>query len=290
MIKIKLTNNKQSFEIGGGSHPVARLESISGLGLLQKEVKSINFVNQSGRIQTSIRDTERTITMAFNFYGSEQEAERLYKLLYSEVDIYITTGTKRRKITGQCLNSSDIESLIYHKWQKIALQFTCNDPYFHDFDMITVPIAKRTDKFPNIQNDDGTWSIQLPAVATERIATTDIKNRGDVVIYPVITLYNQSGISPTTDPSVLIENNTTGASITLEYTMTADETVTIDLPHRRITSSVNGDITKYISDDTVLSAFFLAVGTNNITALNNGSGTAMTMTMQYSNSYGAVVI
>lgn len=289
-MEIKLKNKTGSFELGGGSHPNAHLESVSGLGLLQKEAKTVTFAGQAGRTQTSIRDMERVITMSFNFYGGQDEAERLYRMLYNEVDIYITSGERRRKITGQCLNSSDIENLIYHKWQKIALQFTCNDPYFHDFETIIVPILRRENQLPNIQNDDGTWSVQLPAIATVRIAETEIINRGDVDVYPIIRLQNRASVSALADSSVIITNNSTGAKITLEYTMTIGENIVIDLPHRKITSDINGDITQYISDDTVLSDFCLQVGSNSILALNNGSGSNLAMTLEYSNNYAAVVI
>lgn len=290
MFKIVLKNKNGSFEIGGGSHPTARLESINGIGLLNKEVQSVKYVGQAGRTQTSIRDNERTITMSFNFYGDTKIVEQLYKILYNEVDIIITSGIKRQKITGQCLNATEIEKIIYHKWQKIAVQFVCNDPYFHDVDLITIPIAKRVDKFPNYQNNDGKWLIQLPAVATERIAKSIVENRGEVLIYPVIVLYNQSDVQSQADLTFEVINNTTGAKITFDYSMSTDEIITVDLPHRKITSSVNGDITNRISDDTVLSDFYLAVGDNEISATVNDTNTALSMTMQYSNSYGAVVI
>ncbi len=289
-MEIKIKNDMGVFCIGGGNDPVARLSEIIGLGLPQKESATVIFAGQPGRTQTGIRDMERVITISFDFYGGQYEVEKLYKILYNEADIFITSGTRRRKITGQCLNATEAERIIYNSWQKIVLQFTCNDPYFHDFDTLTIPIFKRIDNLPNSISDDGKYQISLPAIATTRTSEATITNKGDVLVYPVIKILNQATATTPIEGGVKILNDTTGAKITLNHDIVAGENVVIDLSRRRITSNTNGDITNKISDDTILSDFFLQTGQNAILVLPNTPSLSLAAVAEYTNNYASAVI
>jgi len=289
-MQIEIKNSIGKFVIGGGKHPNARLREITGLGPPGKDIQTITFAGQPGRTQTNMRDMERVITMSFDFFGGISEIEKLYRLIYNEVDIIITTSMKKRKITGICLNSSEIEKIIYHKWQRLVLQFTCNEPYFKDPEPYIIPIFKRTDLFPNAVSEDGAFQLLLPAVATMRTTEATIINTGDVKIYPLIRLVNSSETSALSETVISIYNSTIGAKITLEYLAKTGEEIVIDLPHRKIISNINGDITKHICDDTVLGNFFLNVGENAVSAVMNNSSIGLVVTVEYSNNYASAVI
>ena len=285
---IKLQNEFGSFEVGGGSHPIARLTQITGIGIPAKEDTTITFEGQAGNTLTSVRDTTRTITMSFDFYGDEREVEKLYRIIYRSVTLTFYAGNRRRKIECLCKVATEIEKIIYHRWQKIVLQFLCYDPYFYDVCNIQQPVSMITDQLPNV-NENTEWYMQLPAVATVRSNCTMVKNQGDIDIHPIITLKSNQGISLLSEDNyIILRNLTTSKALTINYAMGADEVVKIDLPNRAIISNVNGDITSYISSDTVLGDFILQLGNNEIEIESTNND--IFAIIEYSNKYISVVI
>lgn len=290
-MRIALRNEFGSFEMGGGSHPSARLIEITGLGVPAKENTTIVFEGQPGQTLTESRDIERTITMSFDFYGDERTVQKLYRIIYKPVTIYFYLNNgERRKIVGHCTQSTDITKIIYHKWQSIVLQFICYDPYFHNVTNTVLKIAKPVNKLPNV-NEDGRWFIELPVVATEINKTVVAINSGETILYPIIKIYSNKTENDNPEAyGIVISNETTGNSITLDYNLSVNEIITVDIPQRKIDSNINGDITNYISDNTVLSAFFLDIGENNITIDNPNPDDNMYGEIEFTNNYIAVVI
>lgn len=288
-MRIVLQNEFGSFEIGGGSHKKARLLTIEGIGIPAKEDTPIVFEGQAGQTIIGSRDLERVITMSLDFYGDEREVEKLYRIIHKPVDILFFLGNRRRRIKGRCKVATDITSIIYHQWQSVALQFVCDNPYFSDFNDTVKAISANEDQFPNV-NLDGEWYIELPAIATLRSSKASIYNYGDVEIYPLITLQNNKVADVLSEESnITLTNLTTGKTITIEYQMSAGENITLDLESRAITSDINGNIVTYISDDTVLSDFYLAVGKNDI-VIEASSADNIFAIAHYSNQYISVVI
>ena len=75
------------------------------------------------------------------------------------------------------------------------------------------------------------------------------------------------------------------AKIDLNIATSDGELITVDLPHRKVISSVSGVITNTISDDTVMSDFFLDAGYNKITAVNRNTAERITAWLEYSPAY-----
>lgn len=286
---IKMQNKIGSFEIGGGSHPIARLTQITGIGLLNKEESTVVFAGQPGRTLTSVRDMERAITLSFDFYGDERVVEKLYHITYHPLTLTFYLGNRRRKIEARCKTATDINSIIYHKWQSIVLQFVCDDPYFYDVCNTEEPISMIVDQLPNV-NENTQWYVSLPAIATVRSNRAVITNSGDIDIYPIIKLKNNASDAATISEEsyIILRNLTTGKFVRLDYEIAADETIIINLPNRAITSDVNGNITNYISSDTVLSDFILQLGDNEI-EIESTSNNVYSV-IEYSNKYISVVI
>lgn len=288
IMRIKLHNEFGSFEVGGGSHPVARITSITGLGIPAKEDKTITFEGQSGSTLTSYRDLDRTITMSFDFYGDEYTVEKLYRIIYKPLTMTFYLSGRRRKIDGVCKMATEIENIIYHRWQKIVLQFACYDPYFQDVCNTQQPISLVTNHLPNV-NENTEWYVQLPAIATTRESRGIVINSGNIEIYPVITLQSNQSVALLADNNyIILRNLTTQKTLTINYLMSAEEVVTVDLPSRSITSSINGNITNYISSDTVLGDFILQLGENEIEV--DSSNSEIFAVIEYSNKYTSVVI
>lgn len=289
-MRLILQNEYGTFEAGGGAHAAARITDIAGTGLLSKEVSSISIAGQPGRTVTNVRDTERTITIAFEILGDVREIEKLYRCVYHPADIIFFLGDRRRKITGRCVNAADAEKIIYHRLNKLVLQFTCDDPYFHDDISIVQPLSTVINHFPNV-NVGGDWFVQLPAVATTCITAAVIANSGDTIVYPVLHISNISSVSAQTpEHGLVITNNTTGRQIEIDCDVTAGDEITVDLPKRKIHSRMYGNITNCISDDTVLSDFYLAVGDNNIAVESISYSDMLAVTIEFDNNYAAVMI
>lgn len=286
---ITLKNEFGTFEIGGGNHKTARLIEITGLGLAGKEVTSVVFPSQAGHTVKKFRDSERTVTMSFDFYGEPHIAERLYKILYRPLDICINRGDGvRRKIYAYISEACGAENIIFHKWQKIALQFICPSPYFTDTFETVKNIGGFEDKFPN-SYEGSEWKISLPAVATERRTRRKIQNYGDIKVYPVFEIKNYGGNSQSENHTVTIKNHTTQKQITVTAQIFSSTTVIIDVPKRKIT--LNGNlITDSLSDASVLSDMYLALGENDIEILTNDANDIISADIKYENNYAAVVI
>ena len=280
---IVLKNELGRFEVGGGKHPKARLQEITGLGIPAKENKTIVFEGQPGQTLKQSRDLERTITMSFDFFGDERTVRELYKIIYEPVTIYFyLSNGEQRKIVGHCTKNTDIKNIIYHQWQSIALQFVCYDPYFYDFYDASQAISENFDQWPN-NITDGVWDIVIPSIATLRSNNSSVYVNGDVKVYPVITI---QALQKNEQPIALI-NNTTGKRITLNYNISEGEVVTVNLPTRVIESNINGNITNCISDDTVLGDFYLLRGSNDIAVATTGN---IFVVVRFSNKYMSVVI
>lgn len=287
-MQIILKNEYGEMKIGRNGE--AKLLKINGLGLPEKETQTINFSGQPGQTTVAVRDRPRTITMSIDFYGNADAALRLYRILYHEVEITILSGTIRRKIKGRCISQTDIESIIFHNMYKTTVQFICDDPYFHDVFDTEISINVREDKFPNLL-ENGAWYINLPAVSTQRTNIAGVLNRGGVNVYPVIKIYNNTLDSTTgTSSGVEIKNNTTGAIIEIVRDMKPGENITVDLPNRTIFSSIDGSIINYISDNTVLSSFYLIPGNNNVEINNKNTLQETTSVIVYNNNYEAAII
>lgn len=286
---ITLKNEVGAFEIGGGRHKTARLIEIGGLGISAKEITSVTFPSQSGYTVQKVRDTERVITMSFDFYGEPYQTERLYKILYRPLDIYFNRGDGvRRKISAYMSETCEIENIIFHRWQKITLQFVCPSPYFTDENETVKNIGGFEDKFPNAY-EGSEWKISLPAVATARTTRRSILNNGDVIVYPVFEVKNYGGNSQSTSHTVTIKNHTTGKYIVVTVRIFSSTTVIIDVPKRKITA--NGTvITDSLSNSSVLSEMYLAIGENDIEIWSNDANDIIGMDIKYKNNYAAVII
>lgn len=262
MIRIKLQNNIGSFEVGGGGHKIAQLKEIAGIGFLAREKTSVTFPGTAGETITDIRDSTRTITMSFDFYAEPFKVEQLYRMLYQPVEILIfRNGDYRRKIIGQCFTSTDIQNIIFHRWQSIVLQFHCSNPYFSDIEDTTTDISAA------------------------------VENRGDIEVYPVITVTNTRENNGTGSSYTLtITNNTTNKSIRLLRRLNNDDTFIFDFPKRKISSQKYGTITKQISDDTMLSDLFLALGSNSLTVSSSDASDVLNAAVVHNNNYISAVI
>ena len=288
MYKVELKNKYGSVKMG--TYNDIQLTDILGIGLPSKSVTSIEFSDGAGIYSTSERDNSRTVTLKGDFYGDREEIKRIYRVIFHECEIRFIFGNDRRKIKGRCINPEDFKK-IGGGITSFAIQFECDIPYFEDFYITNIAILKRINYFPNLY-EDGQWYIQLSdtSYATKRYSEGDVKNCGDIEIYPVLKIQNTSDAVALTDEQIDICNETSDAHIKLNYNISAGEIITVNLPEREIISSINGDITHYISDDTQLSKFKLLLGNNHISVTSTASTSSLICAVEYNNNYAWAVL
>ena len=280
---ITLKNEYGTFELDGGKN----LFAAAGLGLPSKNTETVTYEGQPGQVTLSAIDDKRTITLSFDIWGGIAEAERLLKIVYRPVNIIVRQGTKRRMTYGRCLNPDEIVRQIRDKLYTVTLQFECDSPYFTDERENITPIMQRADMLPNTEDGEG-LKIQLPVIATVKSNEKTVRVSGDIPVFPIIEIYCKSA-QTYTDNGIIITGGS--SAITLNYTMAEGETVTVDLPRRKIISSENGLITSCISNDTVLSDFKLMLGNNSVSVENLNILSEISVTLKYQNNYvlGAIV-
>lgn len=282
-MRIEIRSKNGSFEIGGGNHPVGRLLEIDGLGFPSSTVQQSTFAGMPGYVASDRTDNARTITMSVDLSMDASGIEKIYKVLQEECEIIFFLKRKWRKIKGICLNPSDAEKIILGNLYKLVMQFECPHPYFTDFSPVKISLSTRIDQFPTTI-EDGQGYITLPAVATKRYSSKAVTNNGDTVIYPTITVTAKEDLE-----SIKICNLTTGKHLTLQYEIAADEKIIIDIKNREITSDIHGSVLNKITDDTILSDFYLDCGDNELTVADIETGVVEAI-ISYENQYKAVMI
>lgn len=282
-MEIVIQNRNGRIEIGGGSHPSAKLLAIEGVGLPARSPETIKYSGQAGYKILNVTDMERTITMSLDFTGIPFDVMKIYDVIQEECELLFFLDGVRRKIKGICISPPEPEKIIYQRMYKLVLQFICESPYFEDFHTNDISLSTRTDMFPT-SFEGGKGYITLPAVATERTSAVSLQNKGDMDVYPVITI-----TADESSDGLVISNITSGESITLNKEIAEGETLVFDVANRDITSDIDGNCLNYMSDDTILGDFKLNKGNNEV-VVTNGKFNALTGNITYKNRYKAVVM
>ena len=158
-----------------------------------------------------------------------------------------------------------------------VISLTCDNPYFKDWEDIELSLFTRVNNLI-----DG---MTFPRVFSYRYTQGNAINNGMANIEPIIIIEAGEPTPDAPETGILIENETTGKSILLEYVPSDGEIITIDIPQRKIISSINGDITRYKPLEYSLSEFVFVKGANMIKFTNKDGGQPLTAKAVYSNLY-----
>lgn len=279
MFEARFENGYGLIRFGGGRGPVFHVREIAGLGPPKKEFNVTGYAGQPGQELISEKDLARVITLSGDIITPhmQSEAARMVKILYHPGRLTILSGHRKRSILCRCTDFDDLERRG-KDISRAVIQFTCDNPYFTDDSAQKVDLFRRKDLIKT--------TFTLPCAFSSRINRLTVINSGDVKAEPVFTIYNSGGTSAAAESyGIEIENSTTGQSLLVERNTQPGEAITIDIPGRRVTSSIAGDITASISQDTFLSDFWLAEGANDIEAVNYNAGEDISVVMQYNNKY-----
>lgn len=242
-------------EMGGGSNPIMNITMISGFELPAPDYETAKFAGENGVTTIGKTDLPRTLTITGDLLGGQRELMHVLKTIYYPGELYCDFGQIKRKIACKCINLNDIERHQNCGINGFTFQFQADNPYFNDFYDTEVSLAS----YVNRVSDNFT----LPCVFTEKIDEGSAYNRGDKIMYPVITLTAEAERS-ISDTVLTIENLTTGKSVSIVHSPQNGEDIIFDLHARKIKSSIDGNITKKITDDTLLHEFYLEKGNNKL--------------------------
>lgn len=260
----------------GGPFSDIQITKMSGFELPAKSYDTIEFAGENGVTTTGSKDMARTLTISGDIFGGQKKIAEVLKALYYEGTLYCEFGFIKRKIDCKVINMDDVERYGLSEINGFTVQFQADYPYFNDFNDTIKSISGRKDLING--------EFLLPCVWTEYLQRGVINNTGDKIIFPTIRI-----TSPTATESksamITITNNTTKAFIKLDYVMQKNEIIAVDLSTRRIKSNINGNITNKISDDTVLSNFYLDIGENDISFETDADGQVLTADVEYNRIY-----
>lgn len=280
MIHISYENEYGKIDMGGGNHQHINIREITGLALPDKSYNTVTYAGTDGQETISETVMPRIITISGDISGNLQHViAKTAALLNFPGTLSIQSLAKRRRISCRCTSFDISERRQGNLYQPFVFQFTADDPYFLDFENRTISVFQRVDQI--------TPSFICPLIFTRRDNEADIINMGNCNTEPVLYIYNNAkAVSANTNEyGIEIVNQTTGASINLLYHTEDNEVITIDIPHRKITSNTKGNIINYISDDTFLSDFTLIPGTNHVKAVNYNTNENIEVICEYSSRY-----
>ena len=265
----------------GGGRELWNLIKVDGLGLPEKTFQSICYANMPGQITISEKAEPRVITMRGDCHGGDRAFTEGMRILNQKGRLTFTNAQKTRCIEAYC---SHFEVQKKHgMYIEFIVQFTCDDPYFTGAENCQAALYDRRNLVQN--------SFEMPCVFTERITGASVLNQGDVETEPIFTITCIKVGAPGETQGICIHNHTTGSVFSLDYVMQQDEVITVDIPNRKIVSSLvsennnGGQLIHFLSKETVLGSLYLAVGENKFTAINYNVGGEMIVTCHYQEKY-----
>lgn len=263
----------------GGIGANFNITNITGLSVPDTEVTAVRYPDVRGQVVTRISTLPRTITVSGDINDKNgMHASGAATVFSTPGTLFVSSSRNTRKIACRCTSFELSKRCgIYIPF---TLQLIADDPYFQDVSESCVHIAKRTDLL--------TSSFTLPAMFSVRECETNVINRGSVHTEPVFEI---SAAAEAHCPNgITIKNNTTDAEIKLATGILANETVTVDVGARKITSSVRGNILNVLDGNSILSKNFLTAGVNRIRVTAENEPQLLIAVCRYHSCYTEAVL
>lgn len=264
MVIITFENDIGKITMGGADYAGIRMYSVTGIGLnpAERTVKVYNGY-YGGRCENR-RVPERTVTISGEInsdYCNRIAVKQRMCDVFSEPGVMtISNGARRRAIKAEAvqLDFGDRNQLL----QKFTVQYACEEGVFYS------PEPRIQRIFHTEKLVRGTYS--LPMVLSRRHTSVDINNTGHYPIFPIIRIYDAGArAADDTDGGIIISNLSTGASLNIVCQTSEGEVMTVDIPERRVLSSITDGDMYCFSDDTVPADFVLQRGNNIISTENH---------------------
>jgi len=217
----------------------------------------------------------RVITIKGDIKSGARIIRDMVRVFEEKGILRIRTGLIEREIGAICTGMEIADKGKVYK--SVIMQFGADCPYFEDYRENRINIFRREKliKTPFI----------LPMMFSKRECSADIYNVGDVKCEPVFEIYSHSE----SDGCVVIENATTGKSVTIQHGMKKGEKIVADIKNRTVSSDIDGEILYKLSDESYLSDMMLVKGKNSLNVTND-SGGEISVVCRYKNRYGECIV
>lgn len=276
---VSFSRNGQTFTLGTNSEDVLHLHGSMGLGLAPAEVKLRDRIGRDGSTLEGTRYGSREIFLPLLIH-KRTKAEctsvrrELYRLLaphLGPVDIILhdrATGTTR-SISGILKNGleGDFSENFHGSWQTLGLTFICPDPWWRgETHLISNKVSPGVKPFISLTVPFFPVILAQSTVQGE----IEIQVEGDA---PVSPTWQVTG--PGTDLVISDGKNT----FTVNHSLRAGETLTIDTKTRRLTPD--------LWDKVPLSSrlFDLPPGPNKLTVTMVGATPQTAIDLIYTEKY-----
>lgn len=275
--------NKIYFENGlgrvdmffSGTAPV-RVTALSGLLPPKRSYNTVVFAQRDGQKTLSSVTNARTIIISGDInFSHREDLERIIKVFGEAGELVLDFKDKKRKI--YCNQVELEEGKRRGNYLSFILSLTADEVYFTDMEETVVPVYERKKL---IQSE-----IEFPCMFSSKTTGAIAHIYGEVNVLPVIKIYNLCDDGTENTEGILIENVTTNQKIKLNYNMKQNEEVVVDVKNRKIISSLNGNITHTISDDTFLNKFWLKPGENQVEVSHGNEKEEYLVILSYLSSY-----
>ena len=277
-MKITYNNKFGTVAMSGNGDCSFSICDIDGIHLPGKDRTLIHFHNKDGYDETHSFYGQRVITISGDIKSNNyNELKKAIHIFSSPGTLTISTDYSSYQIwVNDITFKTQKKNNVYTSY---CVQMTCDISHFYDCTDTHSGIYSRT---PLI-----TKNTFLPAVFTKRTIGGVVENNGNVICEPKIIIHC---LSTTPEEPITIINKTTDKQITINYSATSGEIITIDIPKRLITSNINGDITSYLDAESYLCDMTLINGENEMDVITFSDNKNMEMFIIHRNLYTGVII
>lgn len=269
-------NDMGCFKLFGSAADGFCICSVSGLEPVSLTRTLETYIGEDGCIENSSQYGQRIITVSGDLRmneNSKNEIRNAMRVLSRKCILKIDTEDKKR-----CINVNAATFTLgkkYSKYQTFVIQLICDYPHFSDENLTHGVLFKKERLLSK--------NSSLPTVLSRRISSCTLINKGDLTIYPVVTITKKDDVIRNNE--ILIKNETTGKEILLDKTMSYGEVIVVDVKNRKITSSIEGNILGTLNIYSTLSDFYCDVGENLISVFIDGEQTGLEVIISHYNEY-----
>lgn len=267
-----------------------KVRNIIGLEAVNKSFNVITYSEENGQETQSFVTGSRAITIAGtikacgNILIEDLKRSMLRILHHLPLTLEVHTHRVSRKIRVNQI-VYDAGDTFGNLFAEFTLQLICDMPWFNDLNPTVIDMSEYIDL---ITPTAGGFA-ELPAVwSTRGTSNRKIINSGDEISRPKISMFAIQSLldAPEGNTHITLRNDSTKQFITLEnYRPVAGEVISVDTYERTVTSSINGSIDKWLSDDSFLSDFWLKLGENVVSIENTNTDINLATQLEYENNY-----
>ncbi len=272
---ITFENEAGSIQMTGGGNSTWRIIAAEGFDIAQYDTQAAYIKGKEGRTVSTLQSLERSITLKGDIItkNSTLLLTKAAQILDKKGKLKITQGSKKRMIEARC--TAFVTEKERGGIRPFVIQFVCDDPFFTDF-------AEQSADISTIEKLlYGTLDLSEEICFSIGRTKLIINNRGVKNAEPVVIISSASAMQ---GQVITLSNSVTGQSITINYILTPEDELVIDIPKREI--RLNGERRfDLLAANSFLSDFYMIPDENEIAVETNNNSDRLTASIKYFNKY-----